>query len=56
VETILAGIVLLLLVGAFFGNLYASRRRRPARSRFSIYDLILRRLEAERGPARTEEA
>jgi hypothetical protein len=56
VETVLAAIVLVLLVGAFFGNLYASRRRRPARSRFSVYDLIRHRLEAERGPASTEEA
>jgi hypothetical protein len=46
VEGLLAGLALIVLVGAVAGNLYAQKRR--ARPRQSVYDVIRRRLEAER--------
>ena len=46
-EGLLAALALIVLVGAVAGNLYAQKRR--ARPRQSVYDLIRRRLEAERG-------
>ena len=45
-EGLLAGLALIVLVGAVAGNLYAQKRR--ARPRLSVYDVIRRRLEAER--------
>jgi hypothetical protein len=53
VEAFIAAIVLVLLVGAFVGNLYASKRR-PA-PRVSVYDTIRRRLEAERASGSDQE-
>jgi hypothetical protein len=46
VEGVLAGLALVVLIGALVGNLYASKRR--AGPRVSVYDTIRRRLEAER--------
>jgi hypothetical protein len=46
VEGVLAGLALIVLVGALLGNLYAQKRR--ARPRISIYDAIRARLDAER--------
>ena len=42
-EGLLLGVVLVLVAGAFLGNLYASRRRRVPR--LSVYAVIRRRLE-----------
>jgi hypothetical protein len=44
--TVIAAVVLALFAGGFVGNLYASRRRPPAR--LSVYGTIQRRIEAER--------
>ena len=45
-EGLLAALALIVLVGAVAGNLYAQKRR--ARPRLSVYEVIRRRLEAER--------
>jgi CRP-like cAMP-binding protein/Zn-dependent protease len=46
---LVAGIVLLLVAGAFVGNLYASRRRRPSPT--SVLDVVRLRLDGHRpGP------
>lgn len=42
----LAALAVIVLVGAVAGNLYAQKRR--ARPRESVYDVIRRRLDAER--------
>ena len=46
VEGVLAALAVIVLVGAVAGNMYAQKRR--ARPRQSVYDVIRRRLEAER--------
>ena len=45
-EGLLAALAVIVLVGAVAGNMYAQKRR--ARPRQSVYDVIRRRLEAER--------
>lgn len=45
-EGVLAAFAVIVLVGAVAGNLYAQKRR--ARPRQSVYDVIRRRLDAER--------
>lgn len=45
-STVLAAILLALLAGGMVGNLFASKRRAPAR--FSVYGTIDRRLRSER--------
>jgi hypothetical protein len=54
VESVLAAVVFLLLIGAIVGNLYASRRRKPPDGP-SVYDVIRSRLEAERAGKRPPE-
>jgi putative peptide zinc metalloprotease protein len=52
VEAVLATIALVLIAGAFVGNLYASRRR--AAPRVSVYGLVQGRLHDDRQPATPE--
>lgn len=47
--TVVTVVVVALLAGGFFGNLFASHRRPPAR--MSVYGTIARRIDAERKPA-----
>ena len=48
-ETVIAAILIALLAGGVIGNLFASKRRPPAR--LSLYGAIDQRLRAERDPA-----
>ena len=50
-ETVLAFVAAALFVGAFVGNLFASKRRPPVRP--SIYATVQRRLERERAASGT---
>ncbi|MEX2421561.1 MAG: hypothetical protein WD670_07045, partial [Actinomycetota bacterium] len=47
--TVVTVVVVALLAGGFFGNLFASHRRPPAK--MSVYGTIARRIDAERKPA-----
>jgi hypothetical protein len=52
-ETVLAFVAAALFIGAFIGNLFASKRRPPVRP--SIYATVQRRLEQERASSGTSE-
>jgi hypothetical protein len=45
-STVIAAVVIALFAGGLFGNIFASRRRPPAR--LSVYSTVQRRLELER--------
>jgi hypothetical protein len=53
-ETVLAFVAAALFVGAFIGNLFASKRRPPVRP--SVYATVQRRLEQERAPGAKTDA
>jgi hypothetical protein len=53
-ETVLAFVAAALFIGAFIGNLFASKRRPPVRP--SVYATVQRRLEQERAASGKSEA